>query len=57
MTFSKRIEKKKKKSLLPEAIANIGTIQQQVWEIAEPEQMSVTVMHQKKKRKTVKTGK
>lgn len=53
MTFSKRIEKKKK-SLLPEAIANIGTIQQQVWEIAEPEQMSVTVMHQKK---TVKTGK
>lgn len=48
MTFSKRIEKKKKKSLLPEAIANIGTIQQQVWEIAEPEQMSVTVMHQKK---------
>lgn len=33
---------------MPEAIANIGTIQQQVWEIAEPEQMSVTVMHQKK---------
>lgn len=49
MTFSKRIEKKK--SLLPEAIANIGTIQQQVWEIAEPEQMSVTVMHQKKNSK------